>query len=112
MALTNAEMIAALFGIRTAFAVNPQTNTVGVTEVMVLPNDPMRVGIVFVNNSANAIYVLPRKGVSADEGIYLAPNGGTISMVWDRDFELCSVAWYALAGGAGSRITILVNKAM
>lgn len=102
-------MLEALFGTRSRAVENPITDTVGVAATRILASSPMRVGFIICNLSGNALYIAPTNRVSATRGIFVPPNGGTASVVWDRDFELCSMEWYALAGAAGSAVYVLEN---
>lgn len=76
--------------------------TVGVAAALIVPNNPRRLAIVFVNLSANNIYVSPDNDVAADHGIVLVPNGGTLSLNYREDLVLPSLAWYGISAGAGS----------
>jgi len=105
--LTLSDMIAQLFGIRTTSNENPLVDEVGVAVTRLLPMNPRRVGLVIINLSANNVYIAPSNQVGADHGIWLVPNGGSISLVWDRDFELCTLEWFGLAAAANSDIYVL-----
>jgi hypothetical protein len=100
-------MIEALFGARTTHRENPVTNSVGVAATQILQANPMRVGLVLFNLSGNGVYIAPNNAVSLTRGIYLAPNGGGASLVWDRDFELLAQEWWAIATAAASTVYIL-----
>jgi len=102
-------MLEALFGVRSYPRENPITATVGAAAERILANNPQRVSFQVANLSANALYIGLSNTVNATEGIYVAPNGGLISLIWDRDFELCSHEWWALAGGPASAIYVLEN---
>lgn len=99
--------IKSLFGFTTHYTENPLVNEVGVAATQIMRSNPQRVGLVVVNLSGNVMYIAPNNQVTAASGIYLAPNGGSASMVWDRDFEMCSMPWYAIAGAANSDVYVL-----
>jgi len=101
------EITKSLFGARTRYRENPETDTVGVAATRVMAANPMRLGWVAYNLSGNPMYLAPSNLVSATRGLYLAANGGGVSLVWDRDFELCTAEWWALAGAAASTIYVL-----
>ena len=101
------DMLEALFGARTMFRENPENVSMGLTALRVLSSNPMRVGFVAYNLSGNGVYLAPSNLVSSSRGIYLAPNGGGVSLVWDRDFELCSAEWWGIATAAASTIYVL-----
>lgn len=105
------QMVEALFGVKTYPRENPETNSVGTDAVRILQENPRRLSFQVVNLSANSLYIAPTNQVSSTRGIFLAANGGIVSLIWDRDFELCSHEWYAVASGAASDIYVLENVA-
>jgi len=104
------DIISQLFGVRTAPRLNNYGNTVGITAVIILQDDPRRVGAIIVNNSLATLYVSPLPDVSSTKGIYVAPGGGSLILNWEQDFELVSHKWYAIAGAALSAVTVLENR--
>ncbi len=102
-------LLEALYGVRTSYTENPENVSIGVVPLRILPVDPMRVGFIVTNLSGNSVYLAPRATVASSRGIFLAANGGSLSLVWDRDFELCSSDWWAVASGAASTIYVLAN---
>jgi len=109
MALALTDMLEALFGVRSYPRENPVTATVGAAAERILSLNPQRVSFQVINLSANSLYIGLSNAVAATEGIYIAPNGGSVSLIWDRDFELVSHDWWAIAGGAGSAVYVLEN---
>ncbi len=109
MSITLSDLLNGLYGINTVEKINPVVSAVGVTAVKVLNNNPNRVSFIFVNLSVNSIYLSPLNDVSSAKGIYVASNGGYVVMQWDRDFNLVSREWWAVATGAGSNIFIAEN---
>lgn len=101
------KMLQALFGARVRLNKNPLVTQIGVAATQILSSNPNRMGFVFVNLSAVSMYISPFNTVSATEGIWLAPNGGSVSLVWDRDMEACTSEWWALAGGAAAACYLL-----
>jgi hypothetical protein len=99
--------VKSLFGFTTHYIENPLVNEVAAAVTQIMRGNPLRVGLVVVNLSGNTMFIAPTNNVSAAHGIYLAPNGGSASMVWDRDFEMCSMPWYAIAGAANSDVYVL-----
>lgn len=90
------------YNVKTTYRVNPLVVEVQNALTLILPNNPKRLGFVFVNLSANTIYVAPDTDAAADHGILLAANGGSVNMSWREDFNLCALNWYGLATGANS----------
>lgn len=99
------------FGVKTRPIENPVTTTVGATAEQILKNNPDRLGFTMINLSANDIYIAISKDVATTKGIYIAPNGGSVSMYYEEDFELVGYEWHAIASGAGSNIYILEVEA-
>lgn len=71
--------------------------TVGVARIQVLPNNPERTSVVFVNVSADFITITPTTQIPVGGGIRIAPNGGFISMTLQDDAPLQSMSWFAAA---------------
>ena len=114
MSLALHEILESLYGVRTY----PRENhtlpaaQVGAAAVRIAANNPMRATLLVLNLSANTIYL----GLTADvnvppapQGILLAPNGGSVLFQWDRDFELVTDEWWAIATGAASAVYVLEN---
>lgn len=95
------------FGVVTDFRVNPlDIANIGAATVKILPNNPNRVAWVFVNLSANVIYLLNDETVGITNGVRLVANGGIASMVWDTDFDITGFGLWAMASGAGSNFMV------
>ncbi len=94
-------------GVPTVPTFDPDTASVGTAVVRILPADPNRLGFIIVNLSAVAVYVKPRRDVTAISGIRLAPSGGSLSLGWREDFHLVGLDWYAVADAAGSAVLSL-----
>jgi len=101
------ELLIERFKLKTRSLVNPLVAAVGVAAIPIALNHPDRVGLVIVNLSANIIYISPLPNVALLVGIRLDPNGGSVSLAWDEDFELVSHDWYGIATGAASAVFIL-----
>ncbi len=104
MASTLSQLLQATFGIKSTVSESVPGLQVGVVEGQLLSFNPNRLGLVLVNNGGSTIYITPRKGVTVGRGIRLLPNGGTITMKWDVDFETLSSELYAIADGAASDV--------
>lgn len=99
------------FGVRTRVVENPVVSSIGITAEVVLKNNPDRLGFVIINLSENAVYIGIDKEVATTKGIYLAPNGGTLSVFYGEDFELVGYEFWGVASGAGSVIYVLEVEA-
>lgn len=95
------------FGVKTTYNVNPEVDQVAVTKTRILDGNPRRVSFVLINLGGVFITVSPTSDVSLTKGIYLVPNGGSLSMVWTEDFEMPTMEWYAIANGANADIYVL-----
>ena len=79
---------------------------IGVASQQILPVNASRMGVLFINDSPNIIYL--HKGPDPavlNTGIRLNPNGGS----WQEDIALTSVwkgQWHAIATVAASNLCI------
>lgn len=106
--MTLADLLMERFKVRTRGVENPLAVTsLGVTPLLILGNNPNRLGFVIINLSDNAVFVSLTNEVASTRGIRLSPNGGQMIGVWDEDFQLVGWAWWAVAGGAGSAIYVV-----
>lgn len=95
------------FGVKTTYETNPLVDQAEITVTRILPYNPRRVSFVLINLGDVYITVGPTSDIGLRKGIYLVPNGGTLSMVWTEDFEMPCMEWYALANGAPSEIYVM-----
>lgn len=104
-----AALLESTYGARSFPVINEMVSTVGTALVNIAKGKPRRAGLVIFNTSPNTIYIGPFQDVSASKGIPLIGAGAGISLVWDRDLELISQPWFAIATVAASSILILEN---
>lgn len=109
MSIQLSDLLQNLYGIKTFPQTNKKVDTVQDSITQIMSANPNRVSFLIVNLSANNMYISPSNDVSSTKGIYIAPNGGSISVQWDRDFELVSQPFFGIAGGADSDVFILEN---
>ena len=100
------------FGVKSTYNVNPETTSIAASPVKTkfLSYNPRRISFVFINLSAVAVLVAPDVNVAIapnKRGIYLVPNGGTLSMVWTEDFEMPAMEWFGIADGAAADVFCL-----
>jgi hypothetical protein len=99
------------YGVATDDFENPLTATVPVAApVQLLQNDPSRVGWSLINLGAHPIYVSFDPEPSDTNGLYVAAHGGTISLVWNEDFELITKAIWAIADTADVTVYLVGVK--
>jgi len=91
------QLIDEKFGIKTQPRVNSLTNSVGTTVTQILGNNPNRVSWLIVNLAAQGIYIGFDRTVSSTKGVYLPPNGGSASMVFDEDFHTVSYEVFGIS---------------
>jgi len=101
------ELILDKFKVKTRAIENPVRDTIGTTPEIVLHNNPNRVFWMLINLSPNTVYVALSHDVSSDKGVYVDPNGGGTSMIWDEDFHATGWAVWAVAGAANSKIYVM-----
>lgn len=107
-----ADLLLQKFGVKTRPRRDPlNVSPIGIVPVVVLANNPNRLGFVIMNLSANVVYIDLTNDVNAtvgaEVGLRLDANGGFVSMSWDVDFQMVAWAWWGIASGANSRLTIL-----
>jgi hypothetical protein len=101
------DLIEAKFGVKTRANENPLVAAVGAASIPIALAHPDRVALIFINLSANLVYIRPSPGAAAATGIVLAANGGWRSFVWDEDWELVGSLWHGIAPAGASAIYVL-----
>lgn len=109
MSIQLSDLLQNLYGVKTFPQINKTVSQVGVAAIQIMSANPNRVSFLVVNLSANNLYISPLNDVASTKGIYVAPSGGSITVQWDRDFELVSMPFFAIASGAASDVFILEN---
>ena len=100
------------YGVKSTYNENPEVSQLAAspTKTKFLSYNPRRISFVLINLSAVSILVAPDVDVAIvpnKRGIYLVPNGGTLSMVWTEDFEMPAMEWYGIADGGVAEIYCL-----
>jgi len=70
--------------------------TSSITEIVGI--DPERVGLLLINLSANNVYISTTANPGASNGIFLAPNGGSISLNVNDDYTFQTNRFNGYAG--------------
>ncbi|KKN19097.1 hypothetical protein LCGC14_0949250 [marine sediment metagenome] len=86
------------------FAESVAVDSIGITPLQIFGNDPERGLILLVNLSVNTIYIGYDPQVSSLRGITLGANGGSYSVNIRNDFQIPSMAHYAIATGVTSNL--------
>lgn len=81
--------------------------TVATTVTTVLPTNGDRVGLVFVNNSTNNVWVGISSNVAINVGIILPAGGGAVSLNLRDDWTLITHDWSAIAATSAVPIYVL-----
>lgn len=105
-----AELLAKEYGVKTSYRIDPTGNTAFVNAVQqILATNPKRLGYVVVNMGAEPLFIAPNSQVSSATpyGIQLVANGGIINMVWNEDFEMVSLPWYAMSTAVGTDVFVM-----
>ena len=104
-----ATLLVEKFKCKTRAVENPVATSIGATAALLFNNNPNRLAWVLVNLSANALYIGLTPQVSATNGIYISPNGGWRSMIWDEDFQMTGWGiWGVAPAGASNCYSIEV----
>jgi len=106
-----AEFVRKKFGVATRLIQNPVTDTCGTSVTTLLLNNPDRLMWMIVNLGTKALYVAWDKGVASDHGVYVSPNGGTVSAIADEDGEMVGYPVYGVAPAGAVDIFVIEVEA-
>jgi len=98
------ELLKERFKVRTRAVENPKITASAATAQVVLGSNPNRLGFTIINHGANPCFVGLTNEVSASRGIRLDASGGSISMIWDEDFDMVAWAWWIISPAGASNI--------
>ena len=102
---TNAyDLVRERYGVDTADTENPEAIDADTAEKVVFRYNPNRVALFVINLSANNVYIARTQSVSSSSGIFLTPNGGSITMNVRDDFLLPTLEWWIEASSNNSAI--------
>lgn len=104
---TLADLLKERLGVDTYERVSAPGFQVGTSIISVARQNPNRVALLFVNLSANTVYLSPDGVPSSTHGIALGANGGFLALNYRDDMSLCGMEWAGIASGAGSDIFVL-----
>ncbi len=77
----------------------PRSNPVvvaGLTDTIVLKNNPARIAWLIVNFGPIDCFLLPLTAPVSGSGVRLAANGGAVSAEWTEDGELVAYEWHSV----------------
>ncbi|MGH7409852.1 MAG: hypothetical protein ACREJ6_02145 [Candidatus Methylomirabilis sp.] len=101
------DLVQGKFGVKTFPRFNPVISTLGAAVDSWLRQSPNRVAALIVNLSVNNIFIGPFRDVSATKGILVTPNGGSVLLHFEEDFDLVGYEWFAIASAAASPILVV-----
>ena len=102
-----AELIEKRYGIKTRTQSNSFTNLDTEVHTKILPNNPNRLGWMAINLGAVNIFLAFDVGVSLTRGILLTPNGGSMTSLYEEDFEATCWNVYGMAEGDDGNLFIV-----
>lgn len=87
--------------------VKQSNGTTGTVATQIVDNNPDRIGLEVINNSAAAIYIGFRADTSATNSVILAAGGGSMVLKFRDDGQVAGHSVYALSAGGGDEYTII-----
>ena len=108
---TVAQYITKKWGIKTRL-VPLQVFAVLATPSRIIKNNPRRFGLTILNQGTSAVFLGWDSSVSITNGLFLAPTGGSISLVVDEDAELISYDMWAVSAAAGNNLSIWETESL
>ena len=110
-----AELIEKRYGMRTRTESHSFTNLDTGIHTKILANNPNRLGWMAVNLGAVNIFVAFDTAVSLTRGILLTPNGGSMTSLYEEDFEATCWNVYGMAEGDDGNlfiVEILIDRSL
>lgn len=101
------ELIEKRYGIKTRTQANPLVVAVQTAITKILPNNPNRLGWMAINLSGENIFLAFDVGVTQIRGILLTPNGGSMSSLYEEDFEATCWNVYGVSTAGPSEIFVV-----
>ncbi len=89
------------------FREQESTPVIGAAAAQVVGNNPDRLALLVVVLGANTLFAGLLQTVSANNGIQVAPNGGSLSLLVDEDFTFCTRQLFAVAPGGNTQLYVL-----
>jgi len=99
------------FGVATRAYPIADPTSCATTVTSILPNNPDRLSYILVNLGDYPMYVAWDRDVGSDHGVYVAPNGGSFSLIADEDGELVGYELFGIAITDATDIFTMVTEA-
>jgi len=109
MSITLAEMLDNLFGVKSTHRINVEADEINSTVTQILKANPNRLSVLVINLGAQAVFLTPDNSPSSTRGIYLAPNGGSMILMFDKDFQLPASEWWGICSVDNNDVLIMEN---
>jgi hypothetical protein len=96
------------------FSVESNDRQVALNAVLAVPvtvNNPDRVGVIFMNTTANIIYIGLNSAVAVGNGISLAAGIGQANFTADEDGDLPTRQWWAISAAGVPNLYVVEMEA-
>lgn len=100
------ELINERFGVRTRSRDNPEVTGITTVSQLVARNDSSRLALSFVNLGQQVVNIRNIVAPSAALGFAIGPNGGSLTLIWDEDFNMVGHDWFALTPSGTSTLFV------
>lgn len=89
------------------FREQESTPVIGAAAAQIVGNNPDRLAVLIVVLGANSLFAGLLPNVTANSGIQVAPNGGSLSMIVDEDFTFTTRQLFGVAPGGNTQLYVL-----
>lgn len=83
------------------------TGTLNIARGVAIPRNPNRLFCVFVNLSANSMYLNPVGAPSNTNGVLIGALGGSLTLLAEEDFDMTGYEWDGIAAADASSFFLL-----
>lgn len=102
-----ADLLRDQFGVKTRPRVNPVVSQVETVATKLADNNPNRLALIVINLGTTAMYIGLDSEVSAEKGIYVGANGGSLALIWNEDFDMVAWEWFAVAITSANKVYVI-----
>lgn len=95
------------FGVRTRGVPNSDNVQQSTTPGLILRNNSSRLAATIVNLGTNPVFMVPEGAPSTTRGIRIGPSGGSVTLLWDEDFNLVGMEWNGVTDVGTSDLFVL-----
>jgi len=101
------DLIAREYGVRIEVIEEASTLDADIAKKVMIIRNRRRIAALFINLSANKVFVAPFADVSTTRGIQIPSNGGSVSINFKDDLTLPAMEWSNCADVDNSAIYVL-----